>query len=57
MPKNQDGNGRSVTVRELNDKLNGIRWELRCYMALMALGVLMKFQIPNMAAAVFRYIF
>jgi len=47
-----EGNGRAVTVRELNDKLNGIRWELRCYALLLIIGVLLRFNVPHTAAAV-----
>lgn len=47
-----NGNGsRPVTVSELADKMNGLRWELRCYVLILVLGVLLKFQLPSQAAA------
>ncbi len=43
--------GRNVTVRELNDKLQSMRWELRAYVLLIALGALVRFQEPVTSAA------
>lgn len=40
-----------VTTTELSDKLASIRWELRCYMLVIVLGVLLKFQTPATSAA------
>lgn len=47
------GNGEKtyVTPTELADKLGALRWELRSYMLLIVLGVLLRFQVPETAAA------
>lgn len=40
-----------VTVTELADKLSALRWEMRAYVLLIVLGVLLKFQSPAASAA------
>jgi hypothetical protein len=42
---NSNGN-RVVTVRELADKLNGLRWEMRAYVLLIVLAALLRFEPP-----------
>lgn len=44
-----DQNGRNVTVRELNDKLNGLRWEMRAYALAVALTAILKLHLPDVA--------
>lgn len=53
----EEKNGRYVTVSQLNDKLQSLRWELRAYMLLLTLGVLLRFQIPQTTAAIVAHIF
>lgn len=49
---NRDTNGRYVTARELADKLNSLRWELRCYALVLVLAVIVqRFELPQQAAA------
>lgn len=49
-------NGRYVTVSQLNDKLQSLRWELRAYVLLIVVGVLLRFQIPQTTAALVAHI-
>lgn len=40
-----------VTTTELADKMQSLRWELRCYVLVIVLGVFLKFQGPAASAA------
>lgn len=40
-----------VTTTELADKLASLRWEMRAYVLLIVLGVLLKFQTPSASVA------
>lgn len=54
----ENGNGRQyVTTAELKDKLNGLRWEMRFYMVVLILGVLLRFQVPQTTAAAVIHLF
>lgn len=46
-----NGSKTYVTTTELSDKLASIRWELRCYMLAIVLGVIYKFQSPAASTA------
>lgn len=45
-----------VTLSELRDKLNGFRWEMRCYVLLMTMAVLAKLHVPQGVAAFARHL-
>lgn len=46
-----DPKARFVTVTELADKLNALRWEIRTYVLVIVLVFILKFQVPQSVSA------